>query len=296
MQNPGTPTSGPQKPGAVVSTSWLAEHLNDPDLRIVDATWAMPSSGADPKAAFVERHIPGAVFFDIDAIARPNTDPLPHMLPSAEDFAAKVGAMGIGSEDFVVCYDTHGLMTAARAWWMFRVFGHDRVAVLDGGLPKWVADGHPVVAGQPTPAFKTFTPAFRPDLVRSKDDIRANIDTRREQVVDARAAGRFDGSVAESWPGRRAGHIPGSRNLPFTDLLDPASKVVLPAGQLRDLAAGAGVSLDRPVVASCGSGVTACVVVLGLYLAGRTDVAVYDGSWAEWGLPGDTPVATGPAD
>lgn len=284
-----------QNPGAMVSTAWLAEHLNDPDVRIVDATWAMPASGANPQAAFVERHIPGAVFFDIDAIARPNTDPLPHMLPSAEDFAAKVGALGIGSEDFVVCYDTHGLMTAARAWWMFRVFGHDRVAVLDGGLPLWVADGHPVVGGQPTPAFKNVTPAFRPELVRGKDALLANLDSNAEQVVDARAGGRFDGSVAESWPGRRAGHIPGSRNLPFTDLLDPSSKRLLPLDRLRALVDGAGVSLDRPVVASCGSGVTACVLALGFYQLGKTDVAVYDGSWAEWGLPGETPVATGPA-
>lgn len=282
-------------PGPLVSTEWLAANLNTGNVKVVDATWGMPGSGLNPQEDFADEHIPGAVFFDIDAMARPDTGPLPHMLPDADDFAAKVGALGIGNDDIVVAYDTHGLQTAARAWWLFRVFGHDKVAVLDGGLPQWIADKREVEGGEASPAPRTFTATLRPELVRVADDVQANIAARGFQLVDARNQPRFEGTVDDPWAGRRRGHIPGSRNLPFTDFLDPATKVFLPADQMRAKVAKAGVDLDKPIVTSCGSGVTACVLALGFHLLGRPDVAVYDGSWAEWGLPGNRPVDTGPA-
>ncbi|HEY0833879.1 MAG TPA: 3-mercaptopyruvate sulfurtransferase [Azospirillum sp.] len=282
-------------PGPLVSTEWLAANLNAGNVKVVDATWGMPGSGLDPLADFADEHIPGAVFFDIDAMAKPDTGPLPHMVPDADDFAAKVGALGIGNDDIVVAYDTHGLQTAARAWWLFRAFGHDKVAVLDGGLPQWLEEQRPVEGGTPSPAPKTFTAAPRPELVRSADEVRANIAARGFQLVDARSQPRFEGTIDDPWAGRRRGHIPGSRNLPFSDLLDPVSKMFLPESRMREVVAKAGVDLDKPIVATCGSGVTACVLALGFQMLGRPDVPVYDGSWAEWGLPGDRPVETGPA-
>lgn len=279
-------------PEALVSTGWLAAHLNDPKVRVVDATYHLPTMKRDPRAEYAAGHIPGAAFFDVDGIADPTTD-LPHMIPTAEDFAAAVGALGIGNDDFVVCYDSYGLMSAARAWWMFRLYGHDRVAVLDGGLPKWQAEGRPIESQPVSPARKAFTARLRPEMVRRKGDIQANLATRAEQVLDARSAGRFRGTDPEPRPGLRGGRIPGSRNLPFTQLLDPVSKTVLPAAGLRAQFAQAGIDASRPIVTSCGSGVTACALALGLHLIGADKVAVYDGSWSEWGLPGDTPVETG---
>jgi len=280
-------------PQALVSTEWLAAHLEAPDVRVVDGSFKMPDVVPTAAEDYRRQHIPGAVFFDINAVAdAANT--LPHMLPPPEKFAAAMERLGIGDDQRVVVYDSAGLMSAARIWWMLRVFGHDNVAVLDGGLPKWLVESRPVDSRIPVPQPRRFTARFNGELVRDKAQIRVNLASKEEQVLDARAAPRFLGSVAESWPGRRSGRIPGSFNLPYDQLTDPASKTLLPAERLRALFEASGIDLARPVVASCGSGVTACALAFGLHLVGHPAVAVYDGSWAEWGLPGDTPVETGP--
>jgi thiosulfate/3-mercaptopyruvate sulfurtransferase len=277
----------------LVSTAWLAERLGQPGIVVLDATYHLPSVKRDARAEYDREHIPGAVFFDIDGIAEPGSD-LPHMLPSADLFARTVESLGVGSDDHIVAYDGYGLMSAARPWWMFRIFGHDRVSVLDGGLPKWKREGRPVTDVASVPATgKRFKPHFRPELVRSKDQLLANLRSGAEQVLDARAAGRFEGILPEPRAGLRGGHIPGSRNLPYNRLLNADSQTVASAAELRELFAKAGIDPARPVVTSCGSGVTACVLALGLDLVGAKRVAVYDGSWSEWGLPGDTPVETG---
>ena len=281
------------KPDGIVSTNWLARHLNDPKVKVIDVTYFHHSLKRDAKAEHDAKHIPGAVHFDIDDIKMAG-DPRPHMLPSPEVFAEKVGALGISNGNKVICYDMTGLQTAARGWWMFRVFGHDDVAVLDGGLPKWAAEGQPVTDKPTEVKPATFKASFRPALVRSLDDVRTNLDSRKEQVADARASGRFQGVEKELWPGR-PGHIPQSRNLPFPDLLDPKDKTFLSAEQITAKFDASGLDLGKPIVASCGSGVTACVVALGGYLVGKDDIPVYDGSWSEWGLREDVPAATGPA-
>jgi thiosulfate/3-mercaptopyruvate sulfurtransferase len=276
-------------PDSLVSTAWLADHLTSPDIRVVDGTYYLPMQGRNARAEYNERHIPGAVFFDIDEIADTSVD-LPHMLPSPEKFSARMRKLGLGDGNRIVVYDAHGMMSAARVWWEFRAFGHKDVAILDGGLPKWLAEGRPIEDLPPMPRERHFTARIDHSLVRDINQIRGNLASRREQLLDARSGGRFNGTEAEVWPGRRSGHIPGSLNLPFTDLLDPQSKTFLPAEQLAQKFRGAGVDMNRPVVASCGSGITACVLAFGLHLVGHPDVAVYDGSWAEWGRPGDTPV------
>lgn len=279
---------------ALVSTEWLAERLGAPDVRVVDASFKMPGAKPTAREDYGQAHIPGAVFFDIDDIAD-NASPLPHMLPSPEKFASRLRKLGLGDGNRIVLYDANGIAGAARAWWMLRVFGHQDVSVLDGGLRKWQAEGRPVDDLPPMPRERHFTARLNTMLVRDRDQVLANIATRREQLLDARAAGRFTGEAAEPWPGRRQGHIPGSLNLDHTSLVDPTTGTMKPPEALARLFAEAGIEPKQPVVTSCGSGITACVLALGLHLAGRRDVAVYDGSWAEWGLPDGPPIETGPA-
>lgn len=271
-----------------VSTEWLAKRLGEPDLRVLDGTWHMPQLKRDARAEFVAEHIPGAVFFDIDRIADRATS-LPHMLPSAEEFADAVGALGVGSDDRVVVYDARGVVSAARVWWTFRAFGHERVAVLDGGLRAWKTEGRPVASGEPSPTRRHFRAALRPELVRDLDAMQRNVRTRAEQVVDARSRGRFEGTEPEPRAGLRGGHIPGSLNLPY-ETLYRADGTLLPPEALRSAFVEAGIALDRPITTTCGSGITASVLALALHIAGRSDVAVYDGSWTEWGGRQDTQV------
>jgi thiosulfate/3-mercaptopyruvate sulfurtransferase len=280
------------RPEALVSTDWLAAHLSDPHVRVVDASFKLPGITPTAREDYGGAHIPGAVFFDIDDICEPGTS-LPHMIPSPELFARKVGALGIGDGDRVVVYDSAGLSSAGRSWWMLRLFGHHDVAVLDGGLPKWRAEGRPIDAAVPHPLQRHFTARFDPSLVRDKRTLIENLATSREQVVDARAAGRFDGTAPEARPGLRGGHIPGSFNVPYERVTDPRTRQLKSAEELTRLFRDAGVALDRPIVTSCGSGVTACALAFALHLIGHPGAAVYDGSWSEWGLPGDTPIETG---
>jgi thiosulfate/3-mercaptopyruvate sulfurtransferase len=274
----------------VVTTEWLAKHLGESDLRLVDGTWHMPQAKRDARAEFEAAHVPGATFFDIDAISDRSTA-LPHMLPPAPQFATAVGALGIGSADRIVVYDVRGVVSAARVWWTFRAFGHDAVAVLDGGLKKWRDEGRPVERGAALPRPATFTARPRPELVHDLEAMRANIGSRAAQVLDARSAGRFAGTEPEPRAGLRGGHIPGSLNLPYETLYEP-NGTLKSGNELRGVVAGAGVDLGRPIVTTCGSGVTASVLALALYLLGRRDVAVYDGSWSEWGGRADTPIET----
>jgi thiosulfate/3-mercaptopyruvate sulfurtransferase len=274
--------------GPLVSAAWLADRLGDPDLRILDATWYLPHLRRNAHAEFREAHIPGAVYFDIDAVADHQRG-LPHMLPDPAIFSEAAGALGVGDGDLVVVYAGKYLVASARVWWTFRVFGHRRVAVLDGGFPRWREEGRPIETGEPSPLRRHFTAHFHPELVTDLETVRRNLETRRAQIVDARSAGRFAGTEPEPREGLRGGHIPGSLNLPYDRLFGPDG-MLLHRDELRRAFEAAHVDLQRPVVTTCGSGVTACVVALGLDLVGRPDVAVYDGSWTEWGGRDDVPV------
>jgi thiosulfate/3-mercaptopyruvate sulfurtransferase len=273
-------------PAALVAAAWAVTRANDPGFDWLDATYYLPPEGKDAAALFTDAHIPGAYFFDLDAVCAPDTE-LPHMLPPPEMFAQAVRAAGVSNDHHVIVYDQRGMFSAARLWWMFRVFGHDRVSVLDGGLPAWIAAGGATQAGTPPPGAGDFRAGFRPGMVRSLEDMRDNLTSRAALVLDARAAGRFDGSVPEPRPGMRGGHIPGSVSLPFTQLL--AGGRMLPPDKLRARFAAAGVG-DRPVITSCGSGVTAAMVTLAMVVAGLPEGALFDGSWSEWGARDDVPV------
>jgi thiosulfate/3-mercaptopyruvate sulfurtransferase len=278
----------------LVSTDWLTARLDDPKIRIIDASYKMPGVLPLPSDDYLGAHIPGAVFFNVNTIADPN-DPRPHMYPSAEQFARDVAALGISSGNTVVAYDAGGWVAAPRAWWMFLSFGHPDVKVLDGGLQKWLREGRPTHSGEVRPKPGKFQARLDSSFVRSQQQLLGNLQTQAEQVVDARPRPRFEGTVAEPWPGRRSGHIPGSRNVPYAELFDARTGTMKPLDELRHAFKSAGVDLTRPIVTSCGSGVSALVVTLALYRLGVRGSALYDGSWAEWGLPDGPQVATGPA-
>jgi len=276
-------------PDAVVTTEWLAAHLDDPKLRVVDGTSFLPNVPRDARAEYEVKHIPGAVLIDIEEVSDHST-PLPHMLPSPEQFAKQVGALGIGDEHMVVVYDSMGVRTSPRVWWMFRVFGHDDVAVLDGGLPKWEAESRPLASGNGTPPPAVFTPRFRPEMVRNIEQMLAIQKNRSEQVLDARPGGRYAGVDPEPRPGLPSGHMPWSVSMPV-ELFVGSDGEVLPADTLRTNFAAAGVDIARPVATSCGSGVAACTASLALYLLGHRNAPVYDGSWTEWAGRDNTEIA-----
>jgi thiosulfate/3-mercaptopyruvate sulfurtransferase len=280
---------------ALVSTSWLADRLSNPEIVVVDASYFVPG-GIDPaKKQFAEGHLPGARFFDINDIADPQGRK-DHTFPTAAIFAAKVGALGISNAHHVVAYDhMGGACAAARVWWMFRHFGHQKVSVLDGGLKKWKAESRPLSTDTPTVVPAHFDTVATRSLVRSRADMQANIVAKSWQTVDARGPGRFQGTEPEPRPGLRSGHIPGARNVPFAALMDAATQTFKDKTAIGKVFADAGVDMSQPMTTSCGSGVTACTVALGAYLTGKTDVNIYDGSWLEWGADASLPLETGPA-
>jgi len=278
----------------LVTTEWLAAHINDANVKVLDATFKLPGILPLPKDDYLAAHLPGAVYFDVDAVSD-HSNPLPHMYPSAEQFGRDVGGLGVSNADTVVVYDSGSWVAAPRAWWMFLSYGHSNVRILNGGLKKWKAEGRKVESGEVKPKPATFKASYDPKRVRSIEQMVANVASRAEQVIDARAADRFEGRAAEPRPGIRSGHIPGARNVPYGQLFDAATGAMKPLDDLRKAFTGAGVNLDAPIVTSCGSGVSAGVLTLALYRLGITDTALYDGSWSEWGQAGGPPIATGPA-
>jgi thiosulfate/3-mercaptopyruvate sulfurtransferase len=270
-----------------VSTHWLAARLAAPDIRIFDASWHMPAAGRDPRAEYLSGHIPGAVFFDIDGVADHSTD-LPHMLPAPETFAAEMERLGFADGMHAVIYDSVGLFSAPRLWWTLHVFGVEKVSILLGGLPAWRAEGRPLETGDAVHAPRKFTPRFVAELVADAAKVKAALESGAAQVIDARSAERFQGRAAEPRPGLRSGHMPGARNLPFPNVVE--------GGKMKDRAglaaafAAAGVDPEKPAIASCGSGMTACILSLALAASGNAPATVYDGSWSEWGGREDLPV------
>ncbi len=265
----------------LASTEWLAANLSAPDLRVVDASWHLPNAGRDAAAEYREQHIPGAVFFELDDISDDASD-LPHMMPPAEKFASRVRNLGLGDGNRIVIYDSAGIYSAARAWWMFRFHGHDEVAVLNGGLPKWLAEGRPIDDMPPVPRTRHFTPRLNWLLLRNADQVAQASVRGGEQIVDARSGARFRGEAEEPRPGLRRGHIPGARNLPYDRVLC-SDGTMRSVDALRNEFKSAGVDLSRPVITSCGSGVTAAVLNLALHQLDHVAHSLYDGSWSEWG-------------
>ncbi|WP_417524358.1 3-mercaptopyruvate sulfurtransferase [Marinovum sp.] len=280
-------------PGTLVSTGWLAQHLKDPDLRILDASWHMPDAGRDARGEYEAGHIPGARFFDIDEISDARSD-LPHMVPPVEKFMSRMRALGVGDGHQVVVYDSTGLFSAARVWWLFRLMGQENVAVLDGGLPKWRAEGREIEDMPPVIRDRHMTVRVQNSLVRDVTQVSAATKLGTHEIVDARAAARFTGAAKEPREGLRSGHIPGARNVPYSTLLNSDGTMKSPE-ETRAIFEAAGVDLTKPVITSCGSGVTAAILSLALERMGKTDHSLYDGSWAEWGQFPTLPVATGEA-
>lgn len=280
-------------PKTLVSTEWLAAHLKDPDLRILDGTLFMADEGRDARAEYEAAHIPGARFFDIDDISDSRSE-LPHMVPPVEKFMSRLRAMGVGDGHQVVVYDAKGLFSAARVWWLFRLMGQDNIAVLDGGFPKWQAEGHPIEDLPPMVRDRHMTVRRQNHMVKDVTQVSAASKLCDHEILDARAAGRFRGDAPEPRAGLRAGHVPGSRNVPYTALLND-DRTMKDPDSLRAVFAAAGVDMAKPVITSCGSGVTAAVINLALERIGKTDHALYDGSWTEWGASPTLPVATGEA-
>jgi len=277
----------------LVSTAWLSDRLGDPSVALLDATWFMPGSGRDAGAEFAARHIPGARFFDIDQVCDHATA-LPHMLAAPSDFAVAARRLGVDAGSTVVVYDGQGLFSAPRVWWNFRAMGHAASFVLDGGLPKWIAEGRPVETGFRTPPHGDFKARPAPELARDLESVRQALATGGEQVIDARPPDRFTGATSEPRPGLRSGHMPGALNVPFSTLVT-GDGTLAAEDALRAAFQSAGVDLAAPIVTSCGSGISAAVLALALARLGRDDAALYDGSWAEWGARPDTEVVRGPA-
>ena len=276
----------------VVSTNWLLQNLDNPKLKVVDASWYLSNQKRNGADEYARCHIPGAVFWDIDKISDTNKN-LPHTFPKESLFTQHVIKLGLNSEDYIVVYDGMGLYSAARPWWMLRTYGHRNVAILDGGFPKWKLENKPITSAQLKVKQGKFKAVFKPEMITYLDDILANFDNSEFQILDARSINRFLGVEPEPRPKMRSGHIPNSINLPFNKLLNSSDQTFINKNRIHEELLAAGINLEKPVVVTCGSGVTACILVLAFELIGKTEVAVYDGSWSEWGSCPNIPISTG---